>query len=85
MASVVLQPRFRGVPQLAFTPLRTITAGLLPPKLRRQYHLKWGRAERLTFAAYRTVLPRLISITPKPIRYLPPARQAYRRLRYQPA
>jgi uncharacterized protein (DUF2236 family) len=85
MASVVMQPRFPGVPRMAFTPLRTITAGLLPEELRRQYGMKWGRAERLTFTAYRAMLPRLISIAPKPIRYLPPARQAYRRLGLQAA
>ena len=85
LGSVVLQPRFPGVPQIAFTPLRTITAGLLPVRLREQYGLKWGRLERAIFTVCSTALPRILRIAPPAIRFLPPARQAYRRLRWQPA
>jgi uncharacterized protein (DUF2236 family) len=80
MGRLVLQPRFAGVPQMAFAPLTIITAGLLPPALRQGYGLKWGRAERAAFAACRTILPRLVAIAPEPVRWLPPARDAYRRL-----
>jgi uncharacterized protein (DUF2236 family) len=85
MGRVVLQPRFRGVPRMAFTPLRTITAGLLPASLRAQYGLPWRRSDRLLFATCTRLLPPVLRITPKAIRYLPPARQAYRRLRLEPA
>lgn len=85
LASVVLQPRFPGVPRIAFTPLRTITAGLLPVQLREQYGLKWGRPQRAMFAACQTTMPRILKVTPPVVRFLPPARHAYRRLRWQPA
>lgn len=85
LGAVVLQPRFPGVPRMAFTPLKTITTGLLPASLRDQYGLPWNRSNRLLFAACEHVLPAALRITPNAIRYLSPARQAYRRLRLQPA
>ena len=85
MGNLVLQPRFPGVPRMAFTPLKTITAGLLLPSLRRQYGLRWKRSDQLLFATCTRVLPYVLRLTPAVIRYLPPARQAYRRLRLQPA
>jgi uncharacterized protein (DUF2236 family) len=81
MADHVLHPEFRGVPRMAFAPLTVITAGLLPSELRVAYGLKWGRAQRAAFAACRAGLPRLLKIAPEPVRWLPPARDAYRRLR----
>src|SRR5205823_8016531 len=80
MANLVLRPSFRGVPRLAFAPLTVITAGLLPSKLREGYGLKWGRAQRAAFAACRVSLPRLVKVAPEPVRWLPPARDAYRRI-----
>src|SRR5260370_32863177 len=85
MADLVLRPEFRGVPRLAFAPLTVITAGLLPAALREGYGLKWGRAQRAAFAACRVGLPRLVAIAPGPVRLLPPARLAYRRLQTVPA
>ncbi|TMD43612.1 MAG: DUF2236 domain-containing protein [Chloroflexi bacterium] len=85
MGRIVQQPHFPGVPRMAFTPLRTITAGLLPPRLREQYDLAWRRPDRLLFKSCQAILPGFLRITPAPIRFLPPARQAYRRLRSQPA
>ncbi len=78
---LVLEPRLPGVPTVAFAPLRAITAGLLPKPLRDDFDLPWGPAQRATFAACKLVLPRLVRVAPEPIRWLPPARQAYRRLR----
>ncbi len=85
MAAHVLRPDFRGVPRMAFAPLTIITAGLLPPAIREGYGLRWGRAQRAAFAACRAGLPRLVAIAPRPVRLLPPARHAYRRLRLVPA
>jgi uncharacterized protein (DUF2236 family) len=81
MSEVILHPEFRGVPRMALAPLAVITAGLLPPSLREGYGLKWGRAQRAAFATVRAGLPRLVAIAPEPVRWLPPARDAYRRLR----
>jgi uncharacterized protein (DUF2236 family) len=85
MGRILLQPHFPGVPRMAFTPLRTITAGLLPPPLREQYGLAWGRTDRLLFGGYRAALPRVLRVAPASVRFLPHARHAYRRLRLQPA
>lgn len=85
MADQILRPGFRGVPRLAFAPLTVITAGLLPPPLREGYGLKWGRPQRAAFGACRLALPRLVAIAPRPVRLLPPARHAYRRLKLVPA
>jgi uncharacterized protein (DUF2236 family) len=81
MARAVLRPGFRGVPQLAFAPLTVLTAGLLPPALRRGYELKWGGLERAAFAACRGILPHLVAVAPESVRLLRPARDAYRRFR----
>lgn len=83
MGWIVLQPHFPGVPQMAFTPLKTITAGLLPERLRIQYRLPWGTTDRALFAVARKLFPPLLAVMPRSIRYLPPARRAYRRLRPQ--
>ena len=85
MAGILLHPRIPGIPELAFAPVRSLTAGLLPPRLRDQYAMRWGRRDRMVFAFFGSVLPRLLHLTPASIRYLPPARHAYRRLRLQPA
>jgi uncharacterized protein (DUF2236 family) len=83
MATVILQPRFPGVPRMALMPLGTITAGLLPEPLRVQYGLKWGRFERAAFRVCRRAMPLVLGVTPRTIRFLPRARKAYRRLGWQ--
>jgi uncharacterized protein (DUF2236 family) len=80
MGWVLLAPHFPGVPRMAFAPLKTVTTGLLPEPLREQYQLRWGRVDRALFAACRRAFPYLLKVTPTPIRYLPQARRAYRRL-----
>jgi len=85
MVDLVLRPSLRGVPRLAFAPLTIITAGLLPPELRDAYGLKWGKPQRAAFAACCAGLPRLVAIAPELVRWLPPARRAYRRLRLRAA
>jgi uncharacterized protein (DUF2236 family) len=81
MAAVVLQPRFPGVPRMALMPLKTITAGLLPAPLRLQYGLKWGRPQQVAFVLYARGMPRLVSVAPPMLRFLPAARAAYRRVK----
>ena len=85
MGWLVLRPRIRRVPGIAFLPMHIITAGLLPPRLRADYGLHWGGAQRVAFATGRLALARLVAIAPEPIRWLPYARHAYRRLKLQAA
>lgn len=85
LGSTVLQLGIPGVPRLAFAPIRIITKGLLPPRLREQYGLEWGRRDRTVFATCQRILPRVLRMTPSAIRYQIRARRAYRRLRVQPA
>lgn len=80
MGRFVLEPRLPGVPGFTFAPLRAITAALLPAPLREGYAMQFGPGRRATFAACKVALPRLVRIMPKPIRWLPPARDGYRRL-----
>jgi uncharacterized protein (DUF2236 family) len=78
LAQAVLRP-LRRVPPPAFRPLETVTAGLLPPRLRADYGLRWGRLERLGFGAVRAGLPPVIRLLPRRFRQVPPARRARRR------
>ena len=55
-----------------FLPVPAITAGLLPPRLRETYGLRWGRTERAAFAATRALTPRLLPVLPRRLRYLRP-------------
>lgn len=85
MATVLLHPRIPGIPSPAFAPVRSLTAALMPPHLREQYGLRWRRIDRMAVATVEAVLPRLLRVMPESVRYVPPARHAYRRLRLQPA
>src|SRR3989442_4041387 len=81
----VLRPRIRRVPRIAFAQMEVITAGLLPPRLRDEYGLAWGRAQRVAFSTFRVGLAGLVALAPVPIRWLPHARHAYRRVELPPA
>ena len=61
-------------------PLRVITAGLLPERLRAQYQLPWGSFERANFGLYRALHRSILGRFPRWLRTLPPARAAERRL-----
>jgi uncharacterized protein (DUF2236 family) len=76
LAGSVLKPPLRFVPELAFRPLEAITAGLLPPRLRREYRVRWGPLGRTAFAAARRGLPALLAALPPGWRRVPPARRA---------
>jgi uncharacterized protein (DUF2236 family) len=78
LARAVLRPPLRRVPAAAFLPLEAITVGLLPPRLRLDYGLRWGGARRLGYGAVRAGLPRALRLVPRRLRQLPPARLAHR-------
>lgn len=71
LARYVLRPRLRLVPGRAMIPFEIVTAGLLPPRLREQYGLTWGRRQERLFRLVVKALPRLIAVTPPIIRVWP--------------
>ncbi len=78
LAGWVLRPRLRLVPGFAYWPVETLTAGLLPERLRREYGLRWGGRERLAFATLRRTLPAIMATLPRRVRRVPPARRGAR-------
>lgn len=71
LAKYVLRPKLRLVPGRAMIPFEIVTAGLLPPALREQYGLAWGRRQEQVFRLIVKALPRLIAVTPPIIRVWP--------------
>lgn len=71
LAQHVLRPRLRLVPGGAMIPFEVVTAGLLPPTLREQYGLPWGRRQEQFYRLVVKALPRLISVTPPILRVWP--------------
>src|SRR6267378_4093888 len=71
LAKYVLRPKLGLVPGRAMVPFEIVTAGLLPPALREQYGLAWGRGQERMFRLVVRALPRLIAVTPPIIRVWP--------------
>lgn len=71
LATLVVRPRVFKLPGQAFLPLEIITAGLLPPPLRRQYRLPWGSGRRRAFALAVRTVPRIVAVTPAVVRVWP--------------
>lgn len=71
LARHVLRPKLRLMPGRAMIPFEIVTAGLLPPALREQYGLAWGRRQERLFRLVVKALPRLIAVTPPIIRVWP--------------
>jgi uncharacterized protein (DUF2236 family) len=80
LAQAVFKPPLR-LPSDAGFPLRAITAGLLPVRLREAYRLPWGRPQRAAFALARGGLRRVGPLVPRQLRDVPQARIAERRIR----
>lgn len=76
LATAVLRPPLARVPNIAYRPLEAVTAGLMPGRLRTAYGLSWGPAERLMFATARRGVPRLLTLMPRRMRQVLPARRA---------
>ncbi len=68
----------------AFAPLfrwlETMTAGLLPPRLQREFRLRYGPADRAVFHASLAALRPVYPLLPPRVRYIPAYVQARRRL-----
>ena len=71
LARNVLRPQLRLVPGRAMIPFEVVTAGLLPPALREQYGLAWGRRQEQFYRLVVKALPRLIAVTPPVLRVWP--------------
>ena len=71
LGRLVVRPRIFRLPGPAFLPLEVITAGLLPPSLRRQYALPWGRGRRRAFELAVRTVPRIVAVTPPVVRVWP--------------
>lgn len=71
LASLVVRPRVFRLPGPLFVPLEIVTAGLLPPALRDQYGLPWGRGRRRAFDVLVKTVPRVVALTPPLVRVWP--------------
>ena len=52
-------------------PFEIVTSGLLPPALREQYGLAWGRSHERFYRLVVKALPRLVAVTPPILRVWP--------------
>lgn len=80
----ILYPPGRLVPRRLVDSLNIITIGTLPESLRRGYLLRWNRYRAAAFWVATSLLKGIVSMSPRRIRFLPPARAAERRLRDSP-
>jgi uncharacterized protein (DUF2236 family) len=60
---------------------RVVTAGLLPERLRGAYSLKWNRPREKLFRLFARLFRLLLPLIPGPVRVVPNARAAEKRLR----
>lgn len=78
MVHTILHPP--GIPRLAAEAQATVTAGLLPERVREMYGFPWGPAQeallKMADASVRFMVPRL----PPAVRYFPQYRRAVRRI-----
>jgi uncharacterized protein (DUF2236 family) len=82
LARSILAP---GPPLLRpLTPLFAfVTAGLLPPQLRREYVLSWNERSEKRLDRLAMLTRKLLPCVPAPLRFVPNARAAEKRLRHQ--
>ncbi|HVH62339.1 MAG TPA: oxygenase MpaB family protein [Candidatus Dormibacteraeota bacterium] len=71
LGRLVLRPRALRMPGPVFIPWQIVTTGLLPPALREQYGLRYGRREERFFHLLVIALPKLVAVTPPVLRVWP--------------
>jgi uncharacterized protein (DUF2236 family) len=71
LSRLVVRPRVLRLPGAVFVPLELVTTGLLPPLLREQYALPWGRGHQQIFGLLTRALPKLVAVTPPVLRVWP--------------
>ncbi|MFO0567068.1 MAG: oxygenase MpaB family protein [Polyangiaceae bacterium] len=74
-----------AAPRRGLTPLfhwlRSVTSGLMPPRLRQEFGLPWDRSDQHIYRASVTTLRHTYKRLPKRLRYLPAYVRAQRRIR----
>ncbi|MGH7763857.1 MAG: oxygenase MpaB family protein [Candidatus Dormibacteraceae bacterium] len=71
LADQILRPPLRLLPGPTMIPIAIVTAGLLPPTLRGQYGLAWGRGRQRVYRLAVKTVPRIIALTPPLLRVWP--------------
>jgi len=66
-----VRPRLLRLPGPVFVPWELITVGLLPPTLRGDYGLTWGKRQEQVFRLLTIAVPRLVAVTPPILRVWP--------------
>ena len=81
LARAVLDPPIWIVPRTGVRLVGLITAGLLPEGLRRDFGLRWDARRQGALDALSWTIRSLLPVVPSPLRLMPQARAASRRLR----
>jgi uncharacterized protein (DUF2236 family) len=81
LATAILYPRPQWAVRRLFDPLNVITIGTLPEAVREGYGLRWNLGRRALLRGAEASLRRMLPVTPPMIRYVPQAREAFRRVR----
>lgn len=79
LAGAVLRPPLRHVPRGLFWPNEVITAGLLPPRLRDQFGVRWDGRRALAYRGLVRTFRAAVRMSPPFLRTVYPARLARRR------
>ena len=80
IARTVLHPE-RLMPRLAWDAAHLVSLATLPDPLRRQYGIRWSPARERGVEALAAATRRLLPLVPPPLRFVPHARSAERRVR----
>lgn len=80
VARTVLYPN-RLVPRVAWDAAHIISLATLPDPLRRQYGISWSRGRERGVERLAAVIRRTLPLVPPPLRFVPHARAAERRVR----
>lgn len=71
LAALVVRPRLLRLPGQVFVPWEVVTTGLLPPRLREEYGLRWNRAQQRVFGLATRTVPKIVAVTPPLLRVWP--------------
>jgi uncharacterized protein (DUF2236 family) len=80
IASTILYPG-TWLPRVAWDAAHLVSIATLPEDLRRQYGIAWSPARERGIAALAAVTTRVLPLVPPPLRFVPHARTAERRVR----